>query len=629
MREIPVERQDENLNVRPFPRDDAKFAATKIAVFQYITVGVFVFLLSGYWELQVRNPEVYNEKAERNWIRAQPIPAPRGKIIDRDGRVIVDNISSYRLLLSRDRLREEHIGPIATGISLDANELAGKVRRLAQRPRYESILLKESLSPAELAFVEAHRGSDFFPELELIKSQTRLYPQNGFMAHLLGYVGEINDQELNQPEFAKHDPGDIIGKFGVERYYNDFLTGKDGSRQVKVDNTGFEREVLGYKEAVPGKDLTLTIDIDLQAVAELAMEGKRGAVVALDPRNGEVLAMVSRPAFDPNHFVGRIDPKEWAELVTDPQKPMFNRAIQAQLAPGSTFKPIMALAALESGMIDENFSVNCSGVTNWYGRPFKCHKVHGAGVTLHRAIVQSCDSYFYAVGNKIGIDTIAKYGEMAGLGKKTGIDLPQEKEGDMPSSAWKIRKFREKWFAGETISVSIGQGYLTVTPLQLASAIGGIATGGVWMKPHLVKDNAPKEPNRREILDLENISKIVSGMYGVVNEGGTAAPSMVPGMQFCGKTGSSQSASNDYVKAMRQKGVIIKDNAWFVGFAPRDAPEIVVAVLFEEGEHGTLASPIARDVIKAYMDKQARKAAATSSLARTFGVQPPKAEAGQ
>jgi penicillin-binding protein 2 len=331
--------------------------------------------------------------------------------------------------------------------------------------------------------------------------------------------------------------------------------------------------------------------------------------------------MVSRPAFDANHFVGRIDPKEWNRLLTDPDKPLINRAIQAQLAPGSTFKPILALAALELGAIDENFTVNCGGSAMWYGRPFKCHKVHGA-TSLHKAIVQSCDVFFYAVGNKVGIDGIAKYGEMAGLGRKTGIDLPQEKEGELPSSSWKIRKFREKWYAGETISVAIGQGYLTLTPIQLAQAIGGIATGGIWMKPHLVKDTAPTEPSRREDLNLDNVSKVVSGMYGVVNEWGTAAAAQIPSISICGKTGTSQTASLDYIKAMRAKGISIKDNAWFVSFAPRESPEIVVAVLFEEGLHGNLAAPIARDVIKAYFDKKVRKAA-PPSIANSFGFRPP------
>jgi penicillin-binding protein 2 len=455
--------------------------------------------------------------------------------------------------------------------------------------------------------------------MELIGSQRRVYPKEGMLAHLLGYVGEINDPELNSPEFARYNPGDLIGKFGIERQYNDHLAGKDGQRQVRVDNLGRHREVLGIKEAEAGKDLTLTLDLDLQAVAELAMEGRRGAVVALDPRNGEVLAMVSKPAFDPNHFVGRIDPEEWNRILSDPDKPMFNRAIQAQRAPGSTFKPVVALAALETGLIDESFTVHCGGGAMFYDRYFKCHAKKGHGrVNLHTALAQSCDVFFYTVGNKLGIDALARYGEMAGFGRKTGIDLPQEKEGIMPSSRWKIRTFREKWYAGETVSVAIGQGALAVTPLQLATAIGGIATGGVWRKPHVVRESAAIEPVRKEPLKAETVNRIVNGMYAVVNSGGTGSRAYLPGLEVCGKTGTAQPVSNELIKAKKLEG-FYKDDAWFVAFAPRQEPEIVVAAYFEGGEHGNLAAPIARDVIKAHFDKQAKKARPPAALAQTFG----------
>ncbi|WP_321477686.1 penicillin-binding protein 2 [uncultured Paludibaculum sp.] len=610
MKLIPQERQPDASVTRPLIRDDTKFAAGKIAVFQYFAVGVFVFLAVGYWDLQVRNEEFYLEKAYQNQIKSLPIPAPRGKIIDRDGRVIVDNHSSYRLILSRDNLREEHVMPIATGLNLDPTDLAAKIRRFRRQPTYFTIPLKEELSADELTFVEAHKGADAFPEMELIKSQFRVYPGEGTAAHLLGYVGEINEAELNSQEWANHNPGDIIGKSGIERYYNEQLTGIDGQRQVRVDNRMNTREVLGITEAQPGKDLKLTIDLDLQVVAELAMQNKRGAVVAIDPRNGEILAFVSTPAPDPNHFVGHIDAKEWAALATDPYKPLFNRALAAQQAPGSTFKPIMALAALESGVIDENFTVNCAGGANWYGRWFTCHKKSGHGtMNLRSAIAQSCDVFFYAVGNKLGIDRIAEYAEMAGLGHRTGIDLPGEKEGTVPSTKWKIRTQREKWYAGETISVSIGQGALTVTPLQLAHAIGGIATGGVWMRPHVVKEENGKpekvEPARKASLNIDNVNQVIAGMYAVVNQGGTGGMAAIPGVELCGKTGTAQLASNDLLKS-RDMGEAFRDNGWFVGFAPRSAPEIVVAALYENGAHGDRASWVVRDIVKAYFDKKAR-----------------------
>ncbi len=586
--------------------DDTKFAQSKIAAFQYFAVAVFVFLITGFWDLQVLKEEIFKAKAQQNQIKSLPIPAPRGRILDRDGRVIVDNHSSYRLILSRENLQEAHITPIAMGLNLDSEELGRKVRRFRNQPTFFTIPLKEDLTPDELTFVEAHRGDDAFPEMELIRSQHRLYPRNGAAAHLLGYTGEINDAELNTQEFAKHNPGDIIGKMGIERFYNDGLNGIDGQRQVRVDNRMNTREVLGIKEAQPGRDLRLTIDLDLQMVAELAMEGKSGAVVAIDPRNGEVLALVSTPAYDPNHFIGRINTREWKALNENPELPLLNRAIQAQLAPGSTFKPIMALAGLEEGVIDETTTVHCAGSVTYFGRPFKCHKKGGHGtVSLHRAIAQSCDVYFYMVGNRLGIDKIAKYAEMAGLGKETGVDLPHEKAGIVPSNAWKIRRYREKWYAGETISVSIGQGALTITPIQLAHAIGGIVTGGVWMRPHLVKEDKPSAPARRSDLNLDNVNRVMSGMYAVVNEGGTGAASRIPGVEFSGKTGSAQRVSNELAKK-KDTTADYRDDGWFVGFAPRSQPEIVVAALFEHGVHGDLAAPIVRDVVKAWHDKKLR-----------------------
>ena len=607
------------MNLRPEPkehrlssngllRDDTNFASGKIAFFQYMMVAVFLFLITGFWELQVRNPELYQERAMQNSIKAIPVLAPRGKILDRDGRVIVDNHSSFSLFLSRENLKMEHLKPIAEGLNLDYEALVARVRRFQSRgaPQYQPIAIKEELTPAELAFVESHKDADTFPELEVIHVQHRLYPRDGLAAHAIGYVGEVSEAELNTPEFARFHQGDVIGKDGIEREYNDLLMGVDGQRRVEVDSFGNERRVLAEdKEAIPGKNLQLTIDLDLQAVAELTMENRRGAVVALDPRTGEVLAMVSRPAFDPNLFAGRIRTKDWKDLVDNPDHPLLNRAIQAQQAPGSTFKPIVALAGLETGAIDENFHVNCPGGASFYGRFFKCWGRHG-GVELHRGLVQSCDTFFYNVGNRMNIDDIARYAEMVGYGHKTGIDLPHEAEGVVPSSRWKIRNFREKWYPGETISVAIGQGATTVTPLQMAAAIGGMAIGGMWYQPHVVRsDNVRLVPVRHGELNPENIKKVVYGMYGVVNEGGTGVRARLPGINVCGKTGTAQLASNEVLKGTKI-GQTMKDNAWFVGFAPMENPEIVVATLFEGGEHGQLAAPIVRDVLKAYFDKKAR-----------------------
>ena len=590
----------------PLLRDDTKFAGGKIAIFQYLAVAVFLYLISGFWLLQVRDPEYYSEQADRNRIKSLPVLAPRGKILDRDGRVIVDNHAAFTLILSRENLRESHLLPIAQGLELDYDRLLRRLASFRSRARYEPIIVKDELSAGELAFVEAHRDPDTFPEMELIPSYRRLYPQNGLAAHLIGYVGEISEGELNTAELARYEQGDVIGKAGIERQYNGILMGVDGQRRVVVDNRGRHREVIAMKPAVSGKSLQLTLDLDLQVVAELAMENRKGAVVALDPRNGEVLALVSTPAYDPNKFAGRIRSDDWRLLLANPDVPLLNRAIQAQLAPGSTFKPIVALAALETGAIDDSFKIYCNGGASFYGRYFKCHLKGGHGmVDLHKGIVQSCDVFFYHLGNRVGIDNLARYAQLAGFGSKTGIDLPSEAEGVVPSSEWKMRNFRQKWYAGETISVAIGQGALTVTPLQMAYALGGLAMGGVWYRPHLVRDPDHRERPRLAQINPANAAKVVAGLYGVVNEGGTGVRAHLPGISVCGKTGTAQLASNELVRA--KLGQTLKDNAWFVGFAPCESPEILVAALYESGEHGNLAAPIVRDVIKAYFDKKARQ----------------------
>ena len=602
------QREQERANARLL-KDDTGFAAGKIAFFQYLCVAMLIFLMLNFWELQIANPEFYNERAERNRIRSVPTPAGRGKIYDREGRIIVDNHSSFQVRLHRENLNPEHLRPIADGLNLDYEELAAKVRRFSSRPKYDPMPLKQDLTPGEVAFVDSHRGPNMLHELELIHGQKRVYPRGGLLAHVIGYVGEVTEKELNEPEFAKYTQGDVIGKTGIEREYNDILMGVDGQRQWVVDNLGALRYPVDEdKPAEPGKSLQLSLDLDLQSVAELALEDRMGAVVALDPRTGEVLAMVSRPAFDLNAFATRIRSSVWDEIRNDPRGPMNNRCIQP-FAPGSTFKPIAAMAGLESGLIDDKTHFHCSGVATFYGNPFHCHAKGGHGdVELHRAIMQSCDVFFYNLANRVGIEKLYEYADMAGLGKKTGIDLPDEKPGLMPNSKWKIRTFRQKWMGGETINVGIGQGAVAVTPLQLASSIGGLAMGGVWHKPHLVKDSKAGPP-RISNWNPDNVERVVRGMYGVVNEGGTARSAALAGIELCGKTGTAQIVSNAFKEKYKQFADDFKDNGWFVGFAPRKNPEIVVVALIPGGEHGDRAAPIVRDVVKAYFDKKARQAA--------------------
>ena len=627
----PIDPSSEpRITAKPPLRDDTRFAAGRIAVFQYSSVIIFLFLISGFWRLQVQNPESWGERAQQNSIKSIPIPGPRGRILDRDGRVIAENHSSYRLILAREQLKDEHLKPIAQGLDLDYNDLVSRVQRMRRQSKWVPITLKEELTPADLAFVDSHH--DFFPELVAIESTPRLYPRNGMLAHVIGYTGEVSEQELDMAEYAKYNPGDIVGKFGIEKEYNDSLMGTDGQRQVVVDNRGQVRQTIGTKPAVPGHDLKTTIDLDIQAVAELVMDGpckelgvsrKNGAVVALDPRNGEVLAMVSRPTFDPNKFVGRINKKDWKEINENPDHPLMNKAIQAQQAPGSTFKPIVALTGLETGTVDPNWGVHCSGGVKLYDRYQKCWHVHG-GVTMHRAIAESCDVYFYTLGAKIGIDKLATYGEIVGFGKKTGIDLPGEAEGLMPNERWKMRLYHDKWHVGETPSVAIGQGALTVTPLQLARAEGGMAIGGRWYRPHMVKVEQDQLKYDEWALNPDNVKVVKDGMYGVVNESGatTGRRCALPGIDVCGKTGTAQLASYDYMKSSG-RAKELRENAWFIGFAPRDNPEIVVVALFEHGEHGQYAAGIVRDVIKAYFDKKTRLEAMRQQQNRTaaaFGL---------
>ena len=602
-----------------FGRDE-KVSPIRLTAVQYIILGIFLVLAYGLWRLQVVQSDFYASLAEKNRIRNVPILAPRGRILDREGRTIVDNYPSFTALLLRDSSRDltADADMIAQGLHLDPKEVRDRIRHFAGSPQYQPIYLKDDITPDELAFIESHRNE--LPELDTIMAHRRLYPRKGFMAHLIGYVGEVSEDMLNQPQFELYSPGDVVGKSGVELQYNQMLMGKNGSRRAVVNSHGREVEQLAETPAQAGQPLKLTIDLDLQIAAEEALDGRNGAIVAMDPRNGEILAMVSRPTFDPNDFAVRVSRDQWAKLVNDDDHPLLNKAIQAQLAPGSTFKIIMATAGLQEG-IAQDMHVNCTGGATFYGRYFKCwvvaeHRVHGS-VDISKAIYQSCDVFFYTLAEKLGIARIAKYATEFGLGQRTGIDLPQEVSGVMPSEEWKIRNFKQKWYAGETISVGIGQGAIAATPIQMARAIGAIASDGLLVHPHVTNprdlpSNVIPAANVQEPvripLDPENWTIITDGMAGVVNPGGTAALSHLQGIDFAGKTGSAQTISNALKAKLGAAGKAnFKDNGWFVGVEPRRNPEIVVCTLLEEGEHGYLAARAAAQVIKAYVEKERRQ----------------------
>src|ERR1700681_2095260 len=596
-----------------FGRDE-KVSAIRLTAAQYAILGILLVLAYGLWRLQVMQSDLYANLAERNRIRNVPILAPRGKILDREGRVIVDNYPSFSALLLRDSSRDLNADAeaIAKGLHLNADEVRQRIRRFSSMPQYQPFFLKEEITPDELAFIEAHKNE--FPELETIMAHRRLYPRNGFMAHLVGYVGEVTEDMLNQPQFELYTPGDVVGVSGVEKQYNSILMGKNGSRRAIVNSRGREVSRLDETDAVPGKQLKLTIDIDLQIAAEEALEGKNGAIVPMDPHTGEILAMVSRPTFDPNDFAVKISKDEWNKLVTDPDKPLLNKAIQAQLAPGSTFKIIMSVAGWQEG-IAQTLHVNCNGGAEFYGRRFGCWQKGGHGeVELDKAIYQSCDVFFYTLAEKLGIDRIAKYATDLGLGQKTGIDLPNEVSGVMPSEEWKIKNFKQKGFAGETISVGIGQGAVAITPVQLLRAISAISMGGRMVVPHVINptDMPPGYVEAQHYTEVKTVpidpngwNFITDAMSRVLLPEGTAPSAHVPGIDIAGKTGSAQIVSLA-TRARFKNSDELAQNGWFVGFTPRRNPDIVVCVLFQGGEHGRLAARLATQVIKAYVDKQRR-----------------------
>ena len=577
----------------------------RILVFQAATSAAFLLLLVAFWEIQVVNSTHYRVQAERNRIKVLPVRAARGNILDRHGRVLAQSRISVAAMIDPRIAREENLPRIAAGLGMAVDQLRERLREASEFGKSEHLVIKEDLSIAEIAFLQAHRSD--LQEVDLIRGMSRQYAETGVAVHAIGYVGEISKSELNLREFLLHDYGVQIGKSGIERQYDSWLAGTNGSRRFLVDSLGRPLEMIGIVEPVSGNDLQLTLDLDLQAIAELGLEGRKGAVVALDPRTGEILAMASAPVFDPNKFVTGLSRNEWTSLNTDRSTPMLNRATQGTWAMGSVFKPIVALAGLEAGLAGEDFSVHCGGGLNFGGHYFRCHKRGGHGrVGLRQAIALSCDVYFYKLGDRLGVGRLARYARLAGLGGKTLVDLPDEVPGLVPTERWKIRQTLQPWHPGETIIVAIGQGAMSVTPIQAARAIGGLAMEGAWHRPHLVgrhqqltmaADSGPASP-RTAPIQPDHMQELRESMWTVVNGAGTGRQARLAGLDVCGKTGTSQRVSNDL--RLRAKREDFEDDAWFVGFAPCSNPEIVVAVLLENGKHSYYAAAVARDMIQTW-----------------------------
>jgi penicillin-binding protein 2 len=593
-----------------------KLPAGKLHASQYLIALVLAVLITGLWRLEVLGADNFRALAEANRVRKVPILAPRGRLFDREGRLLVDNYPSVSCYLLREQVKDldADLPLISKGLNIPIEQIHATLRRYQIAPKYQPIPLKQDITPDEQAFIAAHR--DELPELETLDEQRRLYPRDGFAAHLIGYVGEVSEQMLEDPRYAFYSPGDVVGRSGVEQTYDSLLRGTDGSRDVIVNSHGKELGHLGQTLAIAGKDLRLTIDLDIQMAAEKALEGKIGAIVAMDPHTGEILAMASRPTFDPNQFSVRLTKNYWNEILNNPDHPLLNKTIQAQLAPGSTFKIVMSVAGLEEN-VAQTMHVVCNGGATFYGHFYACDLHHGS-VDINNAIPYSCDTFYYTLANRLGIDTIAKYATSLGFGQKTGIDLPDEVTGTMPSTAWKLKTQHDKWFAGETISVGIGQGAVAATPIQLARALSGVASGGVLRRPHVVfPDEVPPEllqavhetfPGSGEktiSLTSDNWETITDGMAAVTTTG-TAAAARLEGIDFAGKTGTAQVISHDAL-ARSGKGHDTVPNAWFVGMAPRRNPDIVVAVLWEHGNWGNNSAKLAAQVINTFVEKQRKR----------------------
>ena len=608
---------------------EEKLSPTKLHMTQYVVAAVMFVLGIGLWRLQVLGATNYRVLAEQNRIRKVPVLAPRGKIFDREGRIIVDNYPSVSCYLLRDpqQKMEADLPLISSGLHIPVDQIQAILKHFQYVPKYQPIPLKVDITPDEQAFIAAHR--DELPELETLDEQRRLYPKNGFLAHLIGYVGEVSENDLNNDKYAAYSPGDVVGKSGVEETYDGVLRGIDGSRDVIVNSHGKEVGVAGQELATPGKDLRLTIDLDVQRAAEKALEGKQGAIVAMDPHTGEILAMASRPTFDPNEFAVRLTKAYWNSINTNPDHPMMNKSIQAQLAPGSTFKVIMTLAGLQEN-VAQDMHVFCNGGGVFFGQFHACDRHHGS-VDIHNALPYSCDTFYYTLAAKLGIDTIARYGHEVGIGQKTGVDLPDEQAGIMPSQEWKLKTQHQPWYAGEVVSVGIGQGAVEVTPLQLARAIGGIASGGVLQRPHVVfgdeltpeelaaiQSTYPGSGNQTIPLTAANWQLITDDLANVTGPSGTAAAAHMADVDFAGKTGTAQVMSHAAL-AKTNKGHDTEPNAWFVGMAPRRNPDIVVAVLWEHGVWGQYSAKLAAQVVDAFVTKQRAKA---GNLMKVAAVSP-------
>jgi penicillin-binding protein 2 len=597
--------------------DDRRSLTIRLSVIQYLTAVLFAALAVGFWVFQIAQHQKFLETAESNRLRNLPLPAPRGVLLDRNGKVLVENQNTWNIALVREQTRNvgDVLRVLAAATGADEAQMRDTVNRRRREPTYHPIVVIENATEEQVIAMSARRLE--LPGVIYQEVPSRKYPASDMAAHLFGYVGEVTEAQLQRADYQGVEPGTLVGQAGVELAYNKNLMGKEGVKQVVVNSLGREIRELEKTDPTVGRSMQLTIDSDVQKAAEdgFAASGFDGAAVVLDPRNGEVFAFTSRPAYDPNAFAAGIERSAWAALNNDPLKPLQNRALQGRYSPGSVFKMAVGLAGLEEDLIKPDFRVHCGGGQTFYGRYFKCWKPGGHGsIDLRHAIEQSCDVFFYTVGSMLGVDKINKWATLFGLGVKSNIDLPNELVGLVPSTAWKATQKEKKWYPGETISVSIGQGQVSVTPVSLAVYTATLANGGTRVTPHLVKalDDgqglkpvpAPQPQSQVEVT-VDKLQAIRDGMWLVVNGGsGTARRAMIPGKDVCGKTGTAQVISNQGRTAAGRTTKNLRDHGWFTFFAPRDNPEIAGVVFLEHGIHSANAASVAKHILATYFAKK-------------------------
>jgi penicillin-binding protein 2 len=593
--------------------EDRRGIITRLSILQYVITGLFSVLAISFWVLQVAQHAKFEEMAENNHQRTLALRAPRGIILDRDGRILVENRPSFSISIMREHSKDLNrtIRMLAAVLGYEESSVREIVDRHRREPTYRPVTIVLDASIAQVSAVRARRLE--LPDVLVEPMPTRRYPDK-LAAHAFGYVGEVSDKEVSEDESLKS--GDIVGQAGIEKVYNAQLMGIDGARRVVVNSVGREIRTLDKQDPIEGKRLQLTLDLDLQKAVEdgFRVAGFNGASVVLDPQDGEVLAFASLPEYDPNAFASGIDRASFSTLLNDPLKPLQDRAIQGRYQPGSTFKMAVALAGLEEGVITPEFRASCAGGATFYGHHFACWKKGGHGsLDLRRAIEQSCDVYFYTVANLVGVDKINKWATNLGLGVKSGIDLPNEQQGLVPSTKWKLEKMHEKWYAGETISVGIGQGAVSLTPVSMAVYMSTLANGGTRVTPHLLKAvdegkgwvPAPVPPPQKTVdIDPAKLQAIRDGLWGVVNGGGTGGRARIVGMDISGKTGTAQVISNAGRMAAAKSNRDLRDHGWFVFFAPRDKPEIAGVVFLEHGIHGPNAASVAHHILDTYFAKK-------------------------